>query len=244
MLKVAIFTEGHSELIFVRTLLFRTIDNSKLSLKCLTIRGEQENIFPYSYASPNPRVFFLVVCVGNDERVLSAIKDREAGLFQQGYLKIIGLRDMYSEAYDKRSNGVINERITKDVICSAQTVINNMSRPDSVALHFAIMELESWFLAMYDLFAKINERLSVEYIDSNLNINLRTVDPQKEFYRPSNQMKDILSLVNKRYDKSRDISEMICSKMDDADFRTAIENGRCQAFRVLYEEVDSYRFEE
>jgi len=156
MTRIAIFAEGQSELIFVRTLLLRVIDNAKLSFECVKFnKGGGQDPVPYKYSTPNPDVYFLIIDVGNDERVLSEIKEREMKLFENGYKKILGLRDMYSRKYDERSPGIINDRLTKDFIKAAQTIIDAMSRPDAVILNFAIMELEAWFLAMYGLFQKM-----------------------------------------------------------------------------------------
>ncbi len=237
MIKIAIFAEGQTELFFIRNLLFKVIDNSKLKLDCFKLRGGRMMPVSFPFSSPTPHVDFLIINVGNDEKVLSAIKEREEKLFSVGYQRIIGLRDMYSKVYDSRSHGVINDKVTKDVIESAQEIIDDMSNPDSIRLYFAIMEMEAWFLSMYNLFSKINGTLSINYIENKLKINLKTIDPQKEFYKPSNMIFKILRLIGRKYDKSEDDSEMICSKMAITDFDNAIEKGRCSTFKDFYGEI-------
>ncbi len=237
MIKIAVFTEGQTELIFVRKILLEVIDKSKLSFECIKLHGGKEFLVPYPYTSRDPNLHFMIVNVGNDGKVLDAIKEREKRLFAIGYQRIIGLRDMFSENYRKRSSRVINDKVTKDFIKSAQETINDMSRPDRIRLYFAIMEIEAWFLSMYNLFSKINGTLSINYIENKLKINLKTIDPQKKFYKPSNMIVKILRLMGRKYDKSEDDSEMICSKMAITDFDNAIEKGRCSTFKDFYGEI-------
>jgi hypothetical protein len=46
----------------------------------------------------------------------------------------------------------------------ANKSIAMMSRPNKIHFHFAIMELEAWWLCMYTLLTKIDNRLTVELI--------------------------------------------------------------------------------
>lgn len=241
MTKIAIFVEGQSELIFVRTLLLTVINNAKLSFECVKLnKGGRQDTVPYKYSPPNPDVFFLIIDVGNDERVLSAIKEREKTLFENGYKKVLGLRDMYSRMYYERSPGIIRDSLTKDFIKAAQTIIDTMSSPDAVILYFAIMELEAWFLAMYSLFQKINATLSVQNIEQQLGYNLCNIDPQKQFYKPYLEMNRIFGLIGSSYRKSKDELESICSSMEPTDFNNAMENDRCSAFKAFYQEITAW----
>ncbi len=43
MRKIAVFTEGESELLFIRKLLFITINNNKLSFECVSLGGQINN---------------------------------------------------------------------------------------------------------------------------------------------------------------------------------------------------------
>ena len=57
---------------------------------------------------------------------------------------------MYSQAYRDRSN-CIDDTVTESFIQAHQTTIQQMSNSDKIHVCFAIMELESWFLSMYNL---------------------------------------------------------------------------------------------
>ena len=142
MRKVAIFTEGQSELIFIRNLLLRTIDCSKVSFMCFRLYAGKTEPTPFNFSNPHAEVSFLIVNVGQDEKVLSIIKERERDLIRKGYERIIGLRDMYSEEYLKRSPNEIDNSVIQLFIDSWNSTIQNMSNPSKIKMHVAVMELE------------------------------------------------------------------------------------------------------
>ena len=241
MRKVAIFAEGQTELIFVRDFLLRLIDNSKLSLECLELLAYKPSKVPYSYSCPNPEIHFMIINVHGDEGVLSSIRLREKTLIEEGgYEKIIGLRDMYSGAYRKLSPRAINDDISNQFIQSHNLTIQKMTYRDRIKLYFAIMEIEAWFLAMYNIFQRIDSVLTVEYIEEKLGFNLKRIDPQEEFFKPSSQVRDLFLLSGRQYDKKESDINNITSKMELADFDNATENDRCKCFDAFYQEVRSY----
>lgn len=241
MKKVAIFTEGQTELIFVRELLLRLIDPSKMRLECMELLAYRLTPVPYLHFCPNPELYFLIINVHGDEAVLSSIRDREKRLVEEGrYEKILGLRDMYSDAYKRLSPSAINDNVSKQLIQSHNSTIQNMTYSNRIKLHFAIMEIEAWFLAMYNIFQKIDSRLTIDNIQEKLGIDLKNIDPQTEFFRPCNQVNDIFVLCERQYSKKRGDCELICTRMELVDFDNARENGRCKNFDAFYQEVISY----
>ena len=240
MSKVAIFVEGQSELIFIRYCLLLVLGWDKISFECWELYGNKTKPVRYRYAAKNAEIHFFILDVGNDERVLSVVKEREEVLFQRGYEKIIALRDMYSEKYRKRSPGKIDENVTRAFIENTHKEIAKMSEPARIKIHFAIMELEAWFLGMYNIFERLNSALNINYIEENLGFNLSTIDPQIEFFKPADIVDKILQLVSSQYKKSKDDIESICSKIEMADFSNAFENGRCVSFKNFYDDVLNY----
>lgn len=237
MRKIAIFAEGQSEQIFVRHFLTLTLGWEKISFHCLKLYADSMLHAPFDHSNEHAEVHFLIVNVGNDERVLSAIKEREVPLLQKGYEKIIGLRDMYSKKYRERSSGRINENVTRAFIESADETIEQMSEPERIKMLFAIMELEAWFLGMYNVFGRLNPALTVEYINKELDYDLSAIDPQTMFFRPADIVDDIFSLIDRRYKKSYDEIESICCKIEINDFHKAFEGGRCNSLKEFYEEM-------
>lgn len=239
MKKIVVFTEGQSEMIFVRNFLSKKIDNTKLSFVCYKLHGDDFQGVPYRHNPPKPAFHFMIVDVGNDSRVLSAIKEREGQLFEKGFKEIIGLRDMYSKEYKKMSPGVINDTVSRKFVNSCDGEIKKMSNPASITIIFSIMELETWFLSMYSIFEKLDARLTVSNIKRRLGYNLKQIDPQKEFFKPSSEIEKIMKLCGCDYRKSANDIEKITSKMEINDFEIAIENNRCDSFNRFSQKIDS-----
>ena len=158
-------------------------------------------------------------------------------MLENGFEKIIALRDMYSQNYRRRAGAEINDRVTNQFITEWQRTIQRMSNPSQIKMHISIMELEAWFLGMYNIFERIDSKLTVDYIADKLGFNLKSVDPQKEFFHPKEKLSLVLALADRQYGKSRDEVENICSQITPTDFCNALENGRCGSFRDFYEEI-------
>lgn len=233
MPKIAIYVEGQTEQILIRDLLFQLMEPVKFGFECLKILAKQEEERPYSY-NLEAKTFFRIVDVGNDELVLKSIKRNEEKLVKQGFSKIIGLRDMYSNAYRKRATSVDKGLIEK-FITGANETIAQMNHPDKISFHFSIMETEAWLLGMYNLFAKIEPELNYKFIETQLGYNLAKINPQTYFFHPANEIKKIFQLIGLKYDKSEDIINKISSKIEDTDILEATENNRCNSFKTFYE---------
>jgi hypothetical protein len=234
--KIAVFVEGQGELIFVRKLLPLLIPYNILSLHCLSISADK----PYTvFKLPNPNASFsfTIVNVGNDERVLTEIAEREGNLVDKGYCQIIALRDMYGAAYRKLTQNVDQEIINKFVRFHKDTIRDKMSNPEMISVFFAIMELEAWLLGMYNLFQKVNPSLTCDYIETELGFNLRNIDPQTEFFHPTVRIHEILNLIDEKYTKSKGQMESILSHLASEDISNAIERNRCRSLASFLDEL-------
>jgi hypothetical protein len=107
--------------------------------------------FPYDFATPTPQYHFQIINVGNDNAVLSRILKRKEYMWNSGYDKIIGLRDMYSKDYQEMStviDGDVNQAFINGRI---ETIKNRAKQPDKIQICFAIMETETWFLGLSEI---------------------------------------------------------------------------------------------
>ncbi|MDM8558413.1 hypothetical protein [Candidatus Parabeggiatoa sp. HSG14] len=242
MKKVAIFVEGQGEQVFVRHLLYYLLDPSKLSFECLRLRSENLEEVPYAYENKQADIYFLIINTQGDSSVLPAIKKREQGLFRQGFHKIIGLRDMYSQAYREISPHLIDYNIMQQFIEGTKHSIATMSQPNKIHFHFAIMELEAWWLCMYTLFAKIDKQLTVAFIAQELGDDLSAIDAEKVFFHPASNVAKILNLVGFKYDKRFSDVERIISAMTFDDIVDVIESDdkRCESFKNLCDDLMAY----
>ena len=240
MRKVAIFTEGQGDQIFVRELLSQVIGYEALSFECLQLRAGNLQQVPYTYSNRNATIHYLIVDVGNDVRVMSAILERQESLISKGYNVIIGLRDMYSAAYRRRSSSKIDDSVTNSFISKHNETIQGMSNPDKIFIFFAIMELESWLLSMYRLLEKYNPMLNCEHIERELGFDLSKINPETEFFHPTSTFKNILSLAGKTYKKSKDQMESILSNMIREDIDDALEESRrSKSFALFLSKIRS-----
>jgi hypothetical protein len=135
--------------------------------------GTHEKV-PYPYGNKDSsEVHFVIINVENDEKVLSEMHKNEAKILAKPNARILGLRDMYSKRYRDISHGTIDLAINKKFVEQYAESISKMSNPDRVSFHFAIMEVESWWLSMVTIFEKIDLSLTVEHIDSIIGVNLK-----------------------------------------------------------------------
>lgn len=235
--KIAIFVEGQGELIFVRNILGHLFADIPHSYECLRLQSGNLEEVPYSVTNPNSEVFFKLINVQNDAKVISAIMEREEKLLSDGYDRIIGLRDMYSRKYKESANGSIDKSICTKFIQGAQQTISDMSQPDKIIVHFSIMEVEAWWISMYNLFEKLHESLTEENINAELGYKLSEVDVEEAFFHPAVELTRILAIAGIEYGKKLGDVESITSSIDMLNIEAAFENGRCSSFKVFCEDL-------
>lgn len=229
MTKTAIFVEGQTELIFVREFLLKMFQYQNISIECYNLFTDN-NFHPTEYAFPNNEAeyYFQIINVGNDKSVLTRILRREKYMMESGFSRIIGLRDMYSQQYrEEVKSHQINENINKKFIDGHR----NQIKSKDIYFIFAIMEVEAWLLGLPRSFERMDERLTVEYIEQNLGFNLETTDPETYFFHPANEVNSIFGLIGESYNKSKSDINAIASYLDESDFEELISSKKCASFR-------------
>lgn len=238
MRKLAIFVEGQAEFITVREFLLREFGYIA-SIECRTLFTARElRKAPYDYVNPTAQCHFQVINVGNDAAVLTRILEREQAMWNAGYEKIVGLRDMYSEAYREKARQ-IDPAITQRFIDGANDTLRQKAKfPEKIRFCFAIMEVEAWFLGMLTLFRKLDARLTVEYIKTHLQFDLAALDPETAFFHPAVRMDDIYQLVGRRYDKHQGDIEALASYLAKEDYTNLLASGKCHTFELFYRALE------
>jgi hypothetical protein len=238
MRKFAIFVEGQTELITVREFLLREFGYA-VNIECRTLFKPSEfKKTPYDYPQETCDYYefhFQIINVGNDHAVLQRILKREKYMWSAGYEKIIGLRDMYSKAYREASPNKIDDAITQKFIEGFRKTIQDRAQsPEKIVMCFAIMEIEAWFLAMYQVFEKLDSRLTIDYIKKQTGIDLKYADPETEFFHPADQMETICRLAGMGYDKHKGDIEAIAAYLEKDDYQNLLESNKCSAFKKFY----------
>jgi hypothetical protein len=107
---------------------------------------------------------------------------------------------------------------------------------DKISLILAVMETEAWFLADHNLFSKIDPKLTPEYIKQMLGKDLIKDDPEEDYDKPANLVKDIYDLSdNKKYTKRMGDS---CKIADNIDYDYLYEGTRGKKIATFHLLVD------
>ena len=233
MKKIAIFVEGQSELIFVREYLLKQFEYQGIDLECRNLfRDENIQSAQYDFPNANAKIHFQIINVGNDSSVLQRILKREQLLWNAGYDRIIGLRDMYSSDYIqamKQPREIKPELNQKFIEGANKTLEQKAIKPQNIKFHFAIMELEAWFLGIPKLWER--KGITNQIIQEKLKYNLSETDPEITFLHPAETVKEILKIVNESYRKQASEVESLVSCIEKQDFEDLQNSQKCNSFK-------------
>jgi len=209
--------------------------------KCVKLHAGLHEDVPYSYGNQTEsKLHFTIINVENDQKVLSQIQNQEENILKYTNSRIIGLRDMYSERYRDITHGIIDSELNKKFIDESKNSISRMSDPGRISFHFAIMEVESWWISMFTIFEKIDPLLTLDYIQQEIGINLSEVNVEEYVFHPYIKLKKILESVGKQYNKKYSDVEAITRQITIQDIEVGISNDRCVSLRDFYKELCSF----
>lgn len=232
MKKIAIFVEGQSELIFVREYLLKQFEYQHIDLECRNLfRDEKIQSADYDFPNAEAEVHFQIINVGSDANVLQRILKREQLLWNAGYERIIGLRDMYSSDYIqamKQPREIKPELNNKFIDGTNKTLEQKAIKPQNIKFHFAIMELEAWFLGIPKLWER--KGINNQSIKERLEFDLLEIDPETTFLHPAETIKDILKIINEPYRKQASEVESLVSYIEKQDFEDLQNSQKCNSF--------------
>jgi hypothetical protein len=229
MKNIIIICEGQSEQIFIRNLIERKMNPSKISFRCLKLQGQKEEQVPYKYELDDAKLNIIILNAQNDERVLAVIKDRYNSLDRK-YDIIIGLRDMYSKHYpDTKVNEIENQLIKKNI----KKQIRKFDTNKKVRFFFMIMEFESWLM-------NLKKTLEEYVFDKTGEIPLISSEPEK-YFRPSQVLKSILSKHGIKYDKHFSETESILSYFQADDIEFVLHQKSYASFQLFLRYCLKYR---
>ena len=240
MKKVAIFVEGHSELIFVREYLLKKFEYQNIDLECRTLFSDNKLLnTDYDVPNTNATHHFQIINVGSDSTVITRILKREHLLWNAGYERIVGLRDMYSDEY-KEAMGqpreikpFINQKFINGF---NQTLKKKAIKPNNIHFCFAIMELEAWLLGIPKLWK--NKGINSAIILEKLNIDFFNIDPEIAFLHPTEVIKSILALIGEQYDKHGHEVNSFLSYIQKEDFEDLENSQKCNSFKCFAKAIN------
>jgi hypothetical protein len=230
--KIACFVEGQTEQIFVERLFQEIAGYKKISIETCKFQGGKANrIIQLLKLSTikNAPFFVLLYDCGNDAHVVSDIRKQHQSLIKNGYEKILGLRDLYPIPLGTK------EKIETGIRGFLKP-LQKIGVPISVIL--AVMEVEAWFLAEWNYLAKLDNRLTCDFILQKCGLDLRIIDTEQRA-RPSQDLDEIYRLVSRNYDKSEKTSQEIINNLDYEILYLHLVNSVKQLKRFI-DEIDSF----
>lgn len=243
--KLAVFVEGQTELVFVREFLkqWYGYDVNVVGFDCYNLLAKEFCDAEYKYGSEDSENYFMIVNVGNDKSVLSSIIGRLKFLRNKGFQLVVGLRDMYSSQYikDAHKHEIVDE-VSRQHVESVKKILSDLEDGVFVDFHFAIMEVEAWFMGMDGFVERLDERLTRDFVSQNLNISLDD-DPEKTLFHPAAELGKIYALVGKQYDKHKSDISSIMSLLTNDDFLSLINSGKCSTFKMFAESLLGKKFD-
>jgi hypothetical protein len=207
MKKIAIFTEGKTEMEFVDLLIRSIAGEINITVARCDLIGQDLISHKFLSVVENGNLIshcLLVDCHGDEggRRVKKKVKEHLKSLHENGYEKVIGLWDLRPNFSYLDLARVRNELYTyiptKYCKCS---------------LHLSVMEIESWFLQDRSHFTKIKPELTEEKIQSRLPL---FADPNlyEKIETPAELLNDIYGLVGLSYKKTGNSIKRTISALD------------------------------
>lgn len=202
MKKLAIFVEGQTEQIFVRKLLEEIAGKKNIRINIMEKDPKQiERIAMTNLTNNSIQYYVLIYNCCNDEALVGYISDQYSSLINDGYNKIIGLRDVYP-------------KFTISQIDELERRLNfSLRGKDFAKVILAVMEIEAWFLSEWKHFEKISPILIPATIYEKLGFNPQT-DDMEERPHPAKDLNQVYQLVGRSYHKRRKQTETIVSNLD------------------------------
>ena len=204
MLNIALFVEGKTERIFIEKIIDEYFSHPFFNIDSFELIGDRaRSVTKGHYKHPDVNISFLIYDVQGESKVLSAIKERAHGLVLKKFNYIIGLRDVYPAQIDDIQ--IINSTF--------EEIIVELGIEEVCSLFYAVMEIEAWFLSDPDLFSKIDNRLNIETINDNLNIEIENIDIEG-INHPAETLNRIFQIIGRRYKKKEGDTHSLISRMD------------------------------
>ncbi len=237
-MKVAIYVEGITEAAFVYRLIGEQYqwDWSAFRMECLHLDPAKAASDLHDYGDENSKDYFLIYDSGSDSAVSSDIRDRFENHRDNGFDKVVGLRDVYSERFIDLYGRQMNRNHIDSFIYDMQDTLAQYDSTGFIRLRFAIMETESWLLAMSDVFSRIDHRIDAQWLIDRVQIDVND-NPESAYFHPFSHLVDIYTSVSRTYSKHWDEIKEIIFKLSQNDFDMLYNSGKCPSFRDFVDAI-------
>lgn len=188
-MKIAVFVEGLTELEFVWSLIEAICGQRGIDFE---VRQQSHGrlVFVSLDRAPEATTYVLIVNCQSDGQVKTQIRDQYASLVSSNYTYIIGLRDVFP----------LGHADIPRLQAALETGLPT-GGPAPVAMHLAILEVESWFLDEITHFQRIDPSLThVALVAGGFDV-VGTLG--ETWANPAQTLDNIYKLCGKRYRKKQ-----------------------------------------
>ncbi|MCU0467147.1 MAG: hypothetical protein MUF58_00980 [Arcicella sp.] len=243
MKKIAIFVEGETESDFIRRVLVEIIGEHNIAITThKMVGGNHKSGIPRTinlrFQSITDKANFeaIIYISGHHENVDSDIREQKNVLLQQGFSKIIGLKDLRREQEGRR--------FTIDDLPKVEMgsrITERISQPIPTKIIIAAMEIETWFLAETQHYGCIDNRLTKEFVESkNLELGFNPYSDNLMLrLEPKEDLNNLYSLVKKVYSKKESVRMKTINCLDLDHLRNTVGQNISQV-RDLFENIDGF----
>lgn len=227
-MKKVIYVEGEAELVFVYQLIITHYQYQGTLFYLQTVNLNQRSGVQLAshYGNVNAPDYFQLVCVGGDTRVVSKLSEDYDRLINEDFDVIVGLRDIYSEAYTSIAGHNMDLGVVHQLIEGQRGVLKPFPK---VSLCFSIMEVEAWIIGMYPFLKRKYPGIGLGHI----------CDPQKECVHPFNELKCALNRMGVSFNKHWRDFISIMDQITREDFEELYSSPCCLSFNEFYDKVFS-----
>jgi hypothetical protein len=194
VIKLGVFVEGYTEVVFVERLIEEIAGKNNVLIEHREIRGGtnvRRTFARVRAIKPNTgqKYFVLIVDCGGDVLVKTRIREEHENLTRSGYVKIIGIRD-------------VRPNFLRADIPRLERELPTYIRTSLIPVKFilAVMEIEAWFLAEATHFPKIDPAITVPAIRASLGFDPE-VDDMEQRNTPADDLNDCYAIGGKQYVK-------------------------------------------
>ena len=235
-MKIAIYVEGVTEACFVYQLIGEHYDwnwNS-FRLECLNLDPKEASGDLRDYGVDDASDYYLIYDSCSESAVSSDIKDRIQRHVEEGYDKVIGLRDVYGGIYRALYPRQFNEESIASFIKDMRDALSTYDLKGLTRLCFAIMEIEAWLLAMSDVFQRIDPRLDANWLNEKVGVDVNA-DPENTFLHPYSNFEEIYKSIARPYGKHWTAIKELIFKIKKEDFDSLYKSGKCNSYREFHD---------
>ncbi len=209
MKKIAIFVEGETESDFIKRILEYIIGEHNITITTnKMVGGNSKSGIPRTinlrFQSAIDKADFqaIIYISGHHENVDSDIREQKNVLLQQGFSKIIGLKDLRREQEGRRFTLADLPKVEL-----GSRITERISQPIPTKVITAVMEIETWFLAETNHYVCVDDRLTKEFIESNTSeLGFNPYFDDLTFRsEPKEDLNKIYGLVKKIYSKKETV---------------------------------------